>query len=168
MIQKVVPSAQAAIEGVQDGQTFMLGGFGLCGIPENAIAALVASGVKDLSCISNNAGVADFGIGLMLLKHQVKTMVASYVGENDVFEQQMLSGILEVILTPQGTLAEKCRAAPAMQALKFLAVPLKIKFPAVSPFQAFTKAKSALYAVSKRCILPLNSLVSLPSATSVP
>lgn len=113
MINKVVPSVQAAIEGVQDGQTFMLGGFGLCGIPENTITALVASGVKNLTCISNNAGVADFGIGLMLLKHQLKTMVASYVGENDVFEQQMLSGVLEVILTPQGTLAEKCRAAQA-------------------------------------------------------
>lgn len=113
MINKVVSGAAAAIEGVQDGQTLMLGGFGLCGIPENAISALVASGVKDLSCISNNAGVSDFGIGLMLVKHQVKTMIASYVGENDVFEQQMLSGDLEVILTPQGTLAEKCRAAQA-------------------------------------------------------
>lgn len=113
MINKVVSDATAAIDGVEDGQTFMLGGFGLCGIPENAIAALVASGVSGLTCISNNAGVSDFGIGLMLLQHQVKTMIASYVGENDVFEQQMLSGALEVILTPQGTLAEKCRAAQA-------------------------------------------------------
>ncbi|MCW1953929.1 MAG: CoA transferase subunit A [Flavobacteriia bacterium] len=113
MINKVVSDAAAAIAGVEDGQTFMLGGFGLCGIPENAIAALVASGVSGLTCISNNAGVSDFGIGLMLLQHQVKTMIASYVGENDVFEQQMLSGALEVILTPQGTLAEKCRAAQA-------------------------------------------------------
>lgn len=113
MINKVVSNANAAIAGVQDKQTLMLGGFGLCGIPENAIAALVKSKVTGLVCISNNAGVSDFGIGLMLLQHQVKTMIASYVGENDVFEQQMLSGILEVILTPQGTLAEKCRAAQA-------------------------------------------------------
>ena len=93
--------------------TFMLGGFGLCGIPENAIAELVRLGVKDLTCISNNAGVDDFGLGLLLRKRQIRKMISSYVGENDEFERQMLSGELEVELTPQGTLAEKCRAAQA-------------------------------------------------------
>jgi 3-oxoacid CoA-transferase A subunit len=91
----------------------MLGGFGLCGIPENSIAALVRKGVRNLTCISNNAGVADFGIGLMLVKRQVKKMISSYVGENPVFESQLLSGELEVELIPQGTLAERCRAGGA-------------------------------------------------------
>ena len=102
-----------ALSGVVDGMTFMLGGFGLCGIPENTIAELVRLGVKDITCISNNAGVDDFGLGLLLQNHQIKKMISSYVGENDEFERQMLSGELEVELTPQGTLAEKCRAAQA-------------------------------------------------------
>lgn len=105
--------AQEALRGVQDGMTFMLGGFGLCGIPENAIAELVRLGIKDITCISNNAGVDDFGLGLLLQKKQIRKMISSYVGENDEFERQMLSGELDVELTPQGTLAEKCRAAQA-------------------------------------------------------
>ena len=111
MINKTVPDVASAVEGVKDGMTFMLGGFGLCGIPENAIAELVRRGIKDITCISNNAGVDDFGLGLLLQNHQIKKMISSYVGENDEFERQMLSGELEVELTPQGTLAEKCRAA---------------------------------------------------------
>ena len=99
------------MQGVQDGMTFMLGGFGLSGIPENAIAHLVKLNVKDITCISNNAGVDDFGLGLLLQKKQIRKMVSSYVGENDEFERQMLSGELEVELIPQGTLAERCRAA---------------------------------------------------------
>ncbi len=112
-MNKIVKNAEEAIEGIKDGMTLMLGGFGLCGIPENTINALVKSKIKDLTCISNNAGVDDFGIGLMLQQHQVKKMIASYVGENAEFERQMLSGELEVELTPQGTLAEKCRAGGA-------------------------------------------------------
>ena len=111
MINKTVPDVATALEGVQNGMTFMLGGFGLCGIPENAIAELVRLGITDITCISNNAGVDDFGLGLLLQNHQIKKMISSYVGENDEFERQMLSGELEVELTPQGTLAEKCRAA---------------------------------------------------------
>jgi 3-oxoacid CoA-transferase subunit A len=113
MIRKTVDNVQEALKGAQEGMTFMLGGFGLCGIPENAIAELVRLGIKDLTCISNNAGVDDFGLGLLLQKHQIKKMIASYVGENAEFERQMLSGELDVELTPQGTLAEKCRAAKA-------------------------------------------------------
>ncbi|MEZ4968309.1 MAG: CoA transferase subunit A [Flavobacteriaceae bacterium] len=113
MILKTVANVEEALQGVKDGMTFMLGGFGLCGIPENAIAALVKIGIKDLTCISNNAGVDDFGLGLLLHQRQIKKMISSYVGENDEFERQMLSGELEVELTPQGTLAEKCRAAQA-------------------------------------------------------
>ena len=113
MIRKTVSDVKDALQGVRDGMTFMLGGFGLCGIPENAIAELVRLGVKDLTCISNNAGVDDFGLGLLLQKKQIRKMISSYVGENDEFERQMLSGELEVELTPQGTLAEKCRAAQA-------------------------------------------------------
>lgn len=113
MIRKTVTNVNDALAGVEDGMTFMLGGFGLCGIPENAISELVRLGVKDITCISNNAGVDDFGLGLLLHQHQIKKMVSSYVGENDEFERQMLSGELEVELTPQGTLAEKCRAAQA-------------------------------------------------------
>ncbi len=113
MIRKTVAHVTEAVEGVKDGMTFMLGGFGLCGIPENAIAELVKKGVKDITCISNNAGVDDFGLGLLLQKRQIKKMISSYVGENDEFERQMLSGELDVELTPQGTLAEKCRAAQA-------------------------------------------------------
>ena len=113
MISKTVSDAQQALQGVQDGMTFMLGGFGLCGIPENAISELVRLGVKDLTCISNNAGVDDFGLGLLLQQKQIKKMISSYVGENDEFERQMLSGELDVELTPQGTLAEKCRSAQA-------------------------------------------------------
>ena len=113
MINKTVSSAEHALEGVADGMTLMLGGFGLCGIPENSIAQLVAMGVKDLTCISNNAGVDDFGLGLLLQNKQIKKMISSYVGENDEFERQMLSGELEVDLIPQGSLAERCRAAQA-------------------------------------------------------
>jgi 3-oxoacid CoA-transferase subunit A len=113
MINKVVANAQEAVAGVESGMTMMFGGFGLCGIPENAIAALVETKINQLTCISNNAGVDDFGLGLMLQTKQVKKMVASYVGENDEFERQMLSGELEVDLIPQGSLAERCRAAGA-------------------------------------------------------
>jgi len=113
MINKTVKNVEEAVTGVQDGMTLMLGGFGLCGIPEKAIAELVRIGIKDITCISNNAGVDDFGLGLLLQNHQIKKMISSYVGENDEFERQMLSGELEVELTPQGTLAEKCRAAQA-------------------------------------------------------
>ncbi|MGO4919862.1 CoA transferase subunit A [Maribacter spongiicola] len=111
MIRKTVANVTDALAGVKDGMTFMLGGFGLCGIPENAISELVRLGVNDITCISNNAGVDDFGLGLLLQQRQIKKMISSYVGENDEFERQMLSGELEVELTPQGTLAEKCRAA---------------------------------------------------------
>ena len=113
MINKEVNNVVEALQGVESGMTLMLGGFGLCGIPENAIARLVKLGVSDLTCISNNAGVDDFGLGLLLQQKQIKKMISSYVGENDEFERQMLSGELEVELTPQGTLAEKCRAAQA-------------------------------------------------------
>lgn len=111
MINKVVANAEEAIAAITDGQTLMLGGFGLCGIPENCIAALVKKGVKSLTCISNNAGVDGFGIGLMLERRQVKKMISSYVGENAEFERQLLSGELEVELIPQGTLATRCLAA---------------------------------------------------------
>ncbi|MFZ8960483.1 MAG: CoA transferase subunit A [Flavobacteriaceae bacterium] len=111
MITKTVADVADALHGIQNGMTVMVGGFGLSGIPENAIAELVRLEVKNLTCISNNAGVDDFGLGLLLQKKQIHTMIASYVGENTLFEQQMISGELEVILTPQGTLAEKCRAA---------------------------------------------------------
>ncbi|SFW57129.1 CoA transferase subunit A [Cellulophaga fucicola] len=113
MIRKTVANVKDALKGVKDNMTFMVGGFGLCGIPENAIEELVDLNVTGITCISNNAGVDDFGLGLLLQKRQVKKMVSSYVGENDEFERQMLSGELEVELTPQGTLAEKCRAAQA-------------------------------------------------------
>ncbi|GAB4133986.1 MAG: CoA transferase subunit A [Bacteroidia bacterium] len=110
-MNKIVANAEEAIKDIQDGMTLMLGGFGLCGIPENSIAALVRKGVKNLTCISNNAGVDDFGIGLMLKTRQVKKMISSYVGENAEFERQLLSGELEVDLIPQGTLATRCMAA---------------------------------------------------------
>lgn len=113
MINKVVNNAQEAIDGIQNGMTLMLGGFGLCGIPENAIEALRNLGVNELTCISNNAGVDDFGLGLLLQSRQIKKMISSYVGENDEFERQMLSGELEVDLIPQGSLAERCRAGGA-------------------------------------------------------
>lgn len=113
MINKVVKNAQDALLGVENGMTFMLGGFGLCGIPENCIAELVRLNVNNLTCISNNAGVDDFGLGLLLKKRQIKKMVSSYVGENEEFERQMLSGELDVELIPQGTLAERCRATGA-------------------------------------------------------
>jgi 3-oxoacid CoA-transferase A subunit len=109
-MNKIVANADAAIDGIRDGMTLMVGGFGLCGIPENSITALVRSGVKDLTCISNNAGVDDFGLGLLLKTRQIKKMISSYVGENEEFERQMLSGELDVELIPQGTLAERCRA----------------------------------------------------------
>ena len=112
-MNKVVANAQEAIKGIEDNMTLMLGGFGLCGIPENAIAALVDLGVTGVTCISNNAGVDDFGLGLLLQKKQIKKMVSSYVGENAEFERQMLSGELEVDLIPQGSLAERCRAGGA-------------------------------------------------------
>jgi 3-oxoacid CoA-transferase subunit A len=110
-MNKVVKGAEEAINDIRDGAVLMLGGFGLCGIPENCIAALVKKGVKNLTCISNNAGVDDFGIGLMLQTRQVKKMISSYVGENAEFERQLLSGELEVDLIPQGTLATRCMAA---------------------------------------------------------
>lgn len=112
-MNKVFSNASEAIFDVRDGDVLMLGGFGLCGIPENCIAALVSKGVKGLTCISNNAGVDDFGIGLLLNNRQVKKMISSYVGENAEFERQLLTGELEVELIPQGTLAERCRAAGA-------------------------------------------------------
>lgn len=112
-MNKVVKNAKEAIAGMQNGQTFMLGGFGLSGIPENTIKALVESGLTDLTCISNNAGVDDFGLGLLLKKHQIKKMISSYVGENKEFERQLLEGELEVDLIPQGTLAERIRAGGA-------------------------------------------------------
>ncbi|MDV3752183.1 CoA transferase subunit A [Elizabethkingia anophelis] len=111
MINKTVKNVQDACEGIQDGMTIMLGGFGLCGIPENCIAELVKKEVKDLTCISNNAGVDNFGLGLLLHKRQIKKMISSYVGENAEFERQLLSGELEVELIPQGTLATRCMAA---------------------------------------------------------
>lgn len=113
MIDKVVVNAQEAVSDIVDNSTLMLGGFGLCGIPENSIAALVEKGVSGLTCISNNAGVDDFGLGLLLQKRQIKKMISSYVGENAEFERQMLSGELEVDLIPQGSLAERCRAGGA-------------------------------------------------------
>jgi len=113
MINKKVKNVQEALAGIKSEMTFMLGGFGLCGIPENAISELVRLDVRDVTCISNNAGVDDFGLGLLLQNKQIKKMISSYVGENDEFERQMLSGELEVELIPQGTLAEKCRAAQA-------------------------------------------------------
>ena len=112
-INKVVKNAEEAVKGIESGMTLMVGGFGLCGIPENCIAELVKSNVKELTCISNNAGVDDFGLGLLLQKKQIKKMISSYVGENDEFERQMLSGELEVDLIPQGSLAERCRAGGA-------------------------------------------------------
>lgn len=111
MNKKIYKDADQAIADIRDGMTLMLGGFGLCGIPENCIAALVRKGVKNLTCISNNAGVDDFGIGLMLQQKQLKKMIASYVGENAEFERQLLSGELDVELIPQGTLATRCMAA---------------------------------------------------------
>src|ERR1700733_8529849 len=112
-MNKVVANADEAVKDIPDNAVLMLGGFGLCGIPENCIAALIRKGVKDLTCISNNAGVDDFGIGLMLKTRQVKKMISSYVGENAEFERQLLSGELEVDLVPQGTLAERIRAGGA-------------------------------------------------------
>jgi 3-oxoacid CoA-transferase subunit A len=113
MINKKIDTIEEALIGVEDGMTLMLGGFGLCGIPENSIQELVKLGVSDLTCISNNAGVDDFGLGLLLQKKQIKKMISSYVGENAEFERQMLSGELEVDLIPQGSLAERCRASGA-------------------------------------------------------
>ncbi len=112
-MNKVVKDASVAIEGIKNEMTLMLGGFGLCGIPENCITALVEKGVTDLTCISNNAGVDDFGLGLLLQKKQIKKMISSYVGENDEFERQMISGELEVDLIPQGSLAARCQAGGA-------------------------------------------------------
>ena len=110
-MNKVVNDAAEAIADIRDGMMLLLGGFGLCGLPENCITALVKSGVKELTCVSNNAGVDDFGIGLMLKQRQVKKMIASYVGENAEFERQLLNGELDVELIPQGTLATRCMAA---------------------------------------------------------
>lgn len=112
-MNKLVKDEYEAIRGITDGMTLMLGGFGLCGIPENCIRALAESGIKNLTCISNNAGVEDFGLGFLLQNRQIKKMISSYVGENDEFERQMLSGELEVDLIPQGSLAERCRAGGA-------------------------------------------------------
>jgi 3-oxoacid CoA-transferase subunit A len=113
MINKKVDSVDEALRGVSNNMTFMFGGFGLSGIAENSIAKLAKLGINGLTCISNNAGVDDFGLGLLLQQKQIKKMISSYVGENDEFERQMLSGELEVELIPQGTLAERCRAAQA-------------------------------------------------------
>ena len=113
MINKIVDNIEQALEGVESNMTFMFGGFGLSGIPENAIASLSQKGIFGLTCISNNAGVDDFGLGLLLQRKQIKKMISSYVGENAEFERQMLSGELEVDLIPQGSLAERCRAAGA-------------------------------------------------------
>jgi 3-oxoacid CoA-transferase subunit A len=110
---KVVSGYDEALAGIRDGMTVMVGGFGLCGIPEGLIKKVYDMGVKNLTCISNNAGVDGFGLGIWLEKRQIKTMIASYVGENALFEQLFLSGEMEVILTPQGTLAEKIRAGGA-------------------------------------------------------
>lgn len=112
-MNKLVANAEEAIQGVADDMTLMLGGFGLCGIPENCIAALANSNISGLTCISNNAGVDDFGLGLLLQKKQIRKMISSYVGENDEFERQMLSGELEVDLIPQGSLAARCYAGGA-------------------------------------------------------
>jgi 3-oxoacid CoA-transferase subunit A len=113
MINKIVDNIEQALEGVESNMTFMFGGFGLSGIPENAIASLSQKEIFGLTCISNNAGVDDFGLGLLLQRKQIKKMISSYVGENAEFERQMLSGELEVDLIPQGSLAERCRAAGA-------------------------------------------------------
>ncbi|MBB79146.1 MAG: succinyl-CoA--3-ketoacid-CoA transferase [Crocinitomicaceae bacterium] len=112
-MNKVIKNKEEALIGIQDNMTIMLGGFGLCGIPENSISQLAKMGVTGLTCISNNAGVDDFGLGLLLQRKQIKKMISSYVGENDEFERQMLSGELEVDLIPQGSLAERCRAGGA-------------------------------------------------------
>jgi len=112
-INKVVANADVAVADIPDNAVLMLGGFGLCGIPENCISALIRKGIKGLTCISNNAGVDDFGIGLMLKTRQVRKMISSYVGENEEFERQLLTGELEVDLIPQGTLAERVRAGGA-------------------------------------------------------
>lgn len=112
-MNKVVKNASEALQGIKNNMTLMLGGFGLCGIPEKTIEALYESGVTGLTCISNNAGVDGFGLGMLLQKHQIKKMISSYVGENKEFERQLLSGELEVDLIPQGTLAERCRAGGA-------------------------------------------------------
>lgn len=113
MINKKVATVQEALHGIENNMTLLIGGFGLCGIPENSIAELVAKKVNGLTCVSNNAGVDDFGLGLLLQHKQIRKMISSYVGENAEFERQMLSGELEVELIPQGTLAERCRAAQA-------------------------------------------------------
>lgn len=111
MISKKVNSVTEALQGLENSMTLMVGGFGLCGIPENSIAELVRLDIKNLTCISNNAGVDDFGLGLLLKSHQIKKMISSYVGENHEFERQMLANEIEVELIPQGTLAERCRSA---------------------------------------------------------
>lgn len=113
MSKKIFKTAEDALSGIKDGMTLLVGGFGLCGIPENLITALQKSGVKNLTCVSNNAGVDDFGLGLLLQTRQIKKMISSYVGENKMFAEQFLSGELDVELTPQGTLAEKIRAGGA-------------------------------------------------------
>lgn len=112
-MNKVVKNAAEAIKGIGDGMTLMVGGFGLCGIPENSIKALFDAGIKGLTCISNNAGIDDFGLGILLRNKQIHKMISSYVGENSEFERQLLAGELEVELIPQGTLAERCRAGGA-------------------------------------------------------
>src|ERR1700751_162978 len=111
MIKRTIKDADTAVADIKDGMTLMVGGFGLCGIPENCINALIKKGVKNLTCISNNAGVDDFGLGLLLQTKQIKKMISSYVGENAEFERQMLTGELEVDLVPQGTLATRCMMA---------------------------------------------------------
>jgi 3-oxoacid CoA-transferase subunit A len=140
-MSKVVANADEAIEGVKDGMTLLFGGFGLCGIPENSIAALKKLGAKGLTCVSNNAGVDGFGLGMLLENGQIKKMVSSYVGENALFEKMFLSGELEVELTPQGTLAEKLRAGGAGIPAFFTATGVGTKVAEGKPVQEFDGRK---------------------------
>lgn len=137
MSAKVVANAEEAVQGVKDGMTLLFGGFGLCGIPENSIAALRKLGAKGLTCVSNNAGVDGFGLGLLLENGQIKKMISSYVGENELFEKMFLSGELEVELTPQGTLAEKLRAGGAGIPAFFTATGVGTKVAEGKPVQEF-------------------------------
>lgn len=141
MSAKVVAGAEEAVKGVKDGMTLLFGGFGLCGIPENSIAALRKLGAKGLTCVSNNAGVDGFGLGILLENGQIKKMVSSYVGENELFEKMFLSGELQVELTPQGTLAEKLRAGGAGIPAFFTATGVGTKVAEGKPVQEFDGRK---------------------------
>ena len=153
-MNKVVKNAVEAIKGLEDNMTLMLGGFGLCGIPEKTIQALHDAGIKGLTCISNNAGVDDFGLGVLLERHQIKKMISSYVGENAEFERQLLSGELEVELNPQGTLAERIRAGGAgIPAFMFQQV-MEPKYRKVKKF-ANTTVKCTCWKQPLLLILPL-------------